>query len=86
MARAWIGVSHSQKWADARLLPRPDCNDRCATVLSPMPSEHHSDSESERNETSGEPNIRERVERLKEQVSGLSNSLGEVEKTLEEQS
>lgn len=50
-----------------------------------MVNDRHSDSEPNRDETQGDPSIRERVEMLKEKVSGLSDMLGEVEKTLKEE-
>jgi hypothetical protein len=52
-----------------------------------MANEPHSDFGSERNEAQSSPeNIRERVEALKEKVSGLSDTLGDVERTLKEES
>ena len=52
-----------------------------------MDNQPHSDFEPKRNEPQNGPeNIRERVEALKEKVSGLSDTLGAVEKTLEEES
>ena len=51
-----------------------------------MGTERHSDHKPETNETVSDPNIHERVEALKEKVSGLAETLGNVEKTLKEES
>lgn len=74
-----------RNWADAALVLPPDCGGWRATLLSAMADNRHSDSEPNTNETAGDSDIRERVETLKEKVSGLSEMLGEVEKTLEEE-
>ena len=76
----------SQNWADATVVFQPDCSGCQRTVVSAMPNERESDFTPERNEAESEPNIHERVEALKEKVSGLTDMLGDVEKTLEEAS
>ena len=50
-----------------------------------MTSEPRSDSEPKRKETESDPNIRGRVEALKEKVSGLSDTLTQIEETLKEE-
>jgi hypothetical protein len=51
-----------------------------------MSNERDSDFKPERNEAESEPDIHERVEALKQKVSGLTDTLSDVEKTLEEAS
>ena len=79
-------VSRSQNWADAGIVLPPDCAFSRGTVVSVMTNDPHSDSEPKRNETDRDPNIRGRVEALKEKVSGLNDTLSDIEKTLEEES
>lgn len=51
-----------------------------------MANEHHSESERKKNEAPIDPRLRERAQRLAEKVSNLSDTLGEIEKTLEKES
>jgi len=50
-----------------------------------MVNERHSNSEPERNEPQSDPNIHGRIEALKEKASQLSDTLGKIEKALEEE-
>ena len=51
-----------------------------------MANQRHSDQKPEPTEAASDPNLRERVEALKEKVSGLTETLGNIENTLKEES
>jgi hypothetical protein len=62
----------------------PIASGRAQRLARDMTNEPRSDSEPKRKETDSDPNIRGRVEALKEKVSGLSETLIEIENTLKE--
>ena len=72
------------------LMRRSFCSPIAAMLELPlfrrMANELHSKSEPKKNEAPSDPQLRERAERLSEEVSGLSDTLRRIEKTLEEES
>jgi hypothetical protein len=55
-------------------------------LFRPMANELHSESEPKKNEAPSDPKLRERAERLTEKVSELSDTLREIEQTIEKKS
>jgi hypothetical protein len=51
-----------------------------------MTNEAHPQPEPKKNEAPSDPKLRERVERLTEKVSSLSETLGEADQTLKKES